>query len=262
MAYTLLYSGNSTVTVTDGGSSSVGNVTLPGRNFLAYGQPVDQNFLSMTENFASGQPANPIAGQFWYDMGNTAMKYNIANTAGNTSAAAIWVEVTPSGSNASPTFGNITVLGNVNANTITTGSPTNPGTITGAWTLTSGSTLESTYADLAERHHADAAYSVGTVMTVGGINEVTSASMGQRVLGVVSTEYAYLMNSAAGNPQTHPAIAYVGRVPVRVVGPINKHDMIVPTLNGCARAGEGQSFGWALESNSDHEEKLVLCVIK
>jgi hypothetical protein len=159
--------------------------------------------------------------------------------------------------------GGLTTTTSIQTPDLTTGSSVTAGTITGNWTLTTGSRLNATYADLAERHHADQEYPVGTVMKVGGPNEVTGASVGDRVLGVVSHEYAYLMNSAAGDDATHPAVAYVGRVPVRITGPINKHDVIVATLNGCARAGYAtEGFGWALETNTDDAEKLVLCIIK
>jgi hypothetical protein len=158
---------------------------------------------------------------------------------------------------------NIDVTGNIQTANITTGLSTTPGTITGNWTLTAGSRLQATYADLAERHHSDREYSVGTVMTVGGENEVTAASTGNKVLGVISNAYAYLMNSTVGDDTTHPPVAYVGRVPVRITGPINKHDVIVATLDGCAQAGFAtEGFGWALETNTEAGEKLVLCIIK
>ena len=166
---------------------------------------------------------------------------------------------------------NFFVGGNVAATKVVTsvidaGSAITPGTITGQWSLTAGSRLTATYADLAERHHSDTVYPVGTVMTVGGVNEVTAATNGDRILGVVSTEYAFLMNGEAGNDNTHPAVAYLGRVPVRVVGPINKHDPIALDSNshGVAKASAIpiDSFGWALETNTDSAEKLVLCIIK
>jgi fibronectin-binding autotransporter adhesin len=137
-----------------------------------------------------------------------------------------------------------------------------PGTIEGAWKLTTGSTLQATYADLAERHHADAVYPTGTVMTVGGTNEITAANTACRVLGVVSDQWAYLMNGDAGTQDTHPAVAYVGRVPVRVVGPITKLSPVSPLDDGTAQAGLSNQFGWALETNLDESEKLVLCIIK
>ena len=145
---------------------------------------------------------------------------------------------------------------------LTTGATATAGTVTGQWTLAAGSTLNATYADLAERHHSDAEYPVGTVMTVGGVNEVTYCDISVTPIGVVSDQYAYLMNSEAGPDETHPAIGYLGRVPVRVIGPIMKHQRIAPAGNGVAAAADKNSFGWALETNTDPQEKLVLCVIK
>jgi hypothetical protein len=289
MAYNLIYSGNQTggnanITVSDGSAYSIGNVTLPGRNFNGYGAPVDQNMLSLAENFASqpSGPSSPVTGQLWYDITNSMLKYNIS-----TGPTANWVPISASSANANTTSGNanvtgnitvgdtiigntatfsgnVTVTGNVATVGITAGSNTTGGTITGAWTLSVGSTLNSTYADLAERHHADGVYSVGTVMSVGGTNEITAAQPGTTVLGVVSEQYAYLMNDRAGNSETHPAVAYLGRVPVRVVGPVERHSKLTASADGTATiAAEGdETFGWALETNTNVGEKLVLCIIK
>jgi hypothetical protein len=291
--------------VPDGSIYSVGNVTIPGRNFNGYGSPVDQNMLSMIENFASTVtgPSQPVTGQLWYDASVQTLKFNTSSN-----AIAQWATVPKIDPSGNATFGNLSltgnlvvaapgviygngsgihslnasnlstgtipaarlsgtynidVTGNIQTANITTGLSTTPGTITGNWTLTAGSRLQATYADLAERHHSDREYSVGTVMTVGGENEVTAASVGNKVLGVISNAYAYLMNSTVGDDTTHPPVAYVGRVPVRITGPINKHDVIVDTLDGCARAGFAtEGFGWALETNTEAGEKLVLCIIK
>lgn len=71
------------------------------------------------------------------------------------------------------------------------------------------------------------------------------------------------MNATAGSDDTHPAVCAVGRIPVRVVGPIGKGQKVTTAANGCATASfSGQGFGWALETNTAAEEKLVLCVIK
>ena len=141
---------------------------------------------------------------------------------------------------------------------ISTGGPSIPGSIEGAWSLESGSTLQSTFADLAERYEADAVYEPGTVLVVGGENEVTVTSQfaDTRVAGIVSKNPAYMMNSKAGNNETHPYIALKGRVPCKVVGPIKKGDLLVTSAHpGYACAGQnvfsGAVIGKALEDKSE-----------
>jgi len=93
------------------------------------------------------------------------------------------------------------------------------------------------YADLAENYRADAAYEPGTVLEFGGDEEVTISitDSSKRVAGVVSTNPAYLMN--AGLSGEHIAsVALTGRVPVKVVGPVAKGDLMVSNGNGRARA--------------------------
>jgi hypothetical protein len=122
------------------------------------------------------------------------------------------------------------VANNVITPTLSAGTLVNSnGQISGQWTLTSGSSLESTYADLAERYHADAEYAPGTVLVVGGVNEVTTTNekADPRVAGIVSTNPAFKLNSEAGTDNTHPYIALKGRVPCLVVGPIFRGDRLV-----------------------------------
>jgi hypothetical protein len=85
------------------------------------------------------------------------------------------------------------------------------------------------YADIAERYHADAYYDPGTVLVIGGKHEVTMChSHGDvKVAGIVSENPAYRMNDEAGSDETHPHIALKGRVPCKVIGPVNKGDLLV-----------------------------------
>ena len=94
------------------------------------------------------------------------------------------------------------------------------------------------YADIAERFAADAEYAPGTVVELGGSEEVTLCveELSNKVFGVVSTQPAYLMNGAAGPDATHPAIAMSGRVPVMAMGFVAKGDRLVSAGNGVARA--------------------------
>jgi len=103
------------------------------------------------------------------------------------------------------------------------------GTATEQWNTIYGHTVEATFADLAERYAADAPYEPGTVLVFGGEAEVTTTTMlaSTKVVGIVSTDPALKMNSAAGNSDTHPYIALKGRVPCKVIGEINRGDLLV-----------------------------------
>lgn len=94
------------------------------------------------------------------------------------------------------------------------------------------------YADIAERFASDAEYAPGTVVELGGSEEVTLCveELSDKVFGVVSTQPAYLMNGGAGTDATHPAIAMSGRVPVMTMGFVTKGDRLVSAGNGVARA--------------------------
>jgi hypothetical protein len=123
----------------------------------------------------------------------------------------------------------------------------------------SGTATEAQYADLAERYEADAEYAPGTVLEVGGDAEVTHWNGSAYVAGVISTAPAYLMNSDANGP----AVALVGRVPVRVIGAINKGQAVFALEGGIASVeGSGPIVGIALESSAEPGEKLIECMLK
>jgi hypothetical protein len=163
--------------------------------------------------------------------------------------------------------GNITA-GNVNTNggtisvdTITTGSPTISGTITGNWSLSDGSKLSSTYADLAECYAADTKIEAGTVVEFGGEEEVRICDfmMSKTIAGVVTTNPAYVMNSMI-KCEYPVAIALQGRVPVKVTGCIRKGDMLVSAGQGRATAMStpmiGTVIGKSLQ-NFDGDEGII-----
>ncbi len=95
------------------------------------------------------------------------------------------------------------------------------------------------YADMAERYHADETLSPGTVVQLGGVNEITTANgfCSTSVFGVVSTQPAYKMNSEAGTSNTHPYVTLTGRAPVKVIGKVNKGDRLINSeIPGIAQA--------------------------
>ena len=146
-----------------------------------------------------------------------------------------------------PTYNGTILTTTTQATTLTTGASGTAGTITGNWTLSASSRLNATYADLAERFAADDVYDAGTVVQLGGTDEITAVQyeLSEDVFGVISDTAAYLMNSGAGNDETHPAVAVSGRVQVKVTGIIKKGDRLVSAGEGIARAaksGEATHF--------------------
>lgn len=149
------------------------------------------------------------------------------------------------------------------------GTPTTVMTINGANGTISGQKITANYADVAERFHADTLIVPGTVVEIGGDAEITTVieELSENVFGVISTAAAYLMNSQAGEDDTHPAVAMTGRVPVRVVGAVRKGDRLVSAGNGVARAaqpGEANSFnviGRALEDRLGTGDGVVEAIV-
>ena len=131
--------------------------------------------------------------------------------------------------------------------------------VTGAWTLATGATLESTYAaDIAEYYQGDKEYETGTVLMIGGEFDVTLAK-GQgttKVAGVVSNNAAFIMYKEC--PGLKNLVALQGRVPCKVIGKIEKGDLlVVGIVPGVAMASSdakaGSIIGKALQNyDSDH----------
>ena len=125
------------------------------------------------------------------------------------------------------------------------------------------------YADVAERFAADDIYEAGTVVELGGINEITRSTqeLSDTVFGVISTQAAYLMNSGAGSDLTHPPVAMTGRVPVKCTGVVRKGDRLVGAGDGIARSavpGEATAFnviGRALADKLDSELGVVEAIV-
>jgi hypothetical protein len=133
-----------------------------------------------------------------------------------------------------------------------------------------GTSVTAQYADLAERFAADTAYPAGTVVALGGAKEITAAAeeLTEDVFGVISTRAAYLMNGSAGDDTTHPAVAVQGRVPVRVIGTVNKGDRLVSAGNGLARSATRSEItafnviGRALEAKYTSDEGTIEAIVK
>jgi len=132
-------------------------------------------------------------------------------------------------------------------------------------TIFHGTATSAYYADLAEKYLADADCAPGTVMSFGGVAEVTASVtyMDRRVAGVVSTNPAHLMNDKL---EGGIAIALTGRVPCKVVGTIKKGDMLVASgIKGVATSDPdpklGAVIGKALEDYNSQSIGVIEVVV-
>ena len=117
------------------------------------------------------------------------------------------------------------------------------------------------YADLAEKYLADAEYPPGTVVVVGGDQEVTACYLGKRAIGVISTNPAYMMNSELENGTY---VALKGRVPTMVAGIVKKGDRLVAGNTGVAivsKFGSNDVFAIALEDKNNSGVDLIEAII-
>ena len=124
-----------------------------------------------------------------------------------------------------------------------------------------GTATAANYADLAEKYLADTEYEIGTVVSVGGEKEVTACKYGDRALGAVSENPAYMMNAEL---EGGTYIALKGRVPVKVTGAVTKGQRLVAANDGTAVAAVPNAndvFAIALESSNDTGVKLIESVI-
>lgn len=212
--------------------------------------------------------ASGVAGTSLYVTGgnlviaNTANRGLVADNFYYSNGSPISFEGTYSNINVAnylPTYGGAILTTTTQATALTTGANTTAGTITGNWTLSAGSRIQATYADLAERFASDEAYAPGTVVEIGGEHEITAVQyeLSEDVFGVISNTAAMIMNGTAGTDLTHPPVAVSGRVEVKVSGKVNKGDRLVSAGDGLARAaklGEANPFntiGRALEYKTD-----------
>ena len=169
---------------------------------------------------------------------------------------------------------NLRVLMGDTSNSNTTNTPVykhstmyfNPDTDTLHVPTLSGTATSAQYADLAENYEADAEYEAGTVLMIGGDKEVTVSNEAgnYNVVGVVSSEPAYLMNSKLNTAHT-VAVALRGRVPCKVIGNVNKGDILVASdTPGYAMVGALshalsplQIIGRALENKTDAGNGII-----
>ena len=277
MPYTVDFadSGKTPIIVNDGTADTSTSLILVGKNYNNFGEALNENLLRLLENFAdSTPPSYPTEGQLWYDTANSYLMlfdngqwYPIGFPAGTTR-----IEVRRRLDTLGVyhyTIENIVdnVIITITVDDTTAWTPANSEYLEDGVTLLStqypviqagvnmnttanfkfrGTATSAEYADLAERYAADDEYEPGTVVILGGENEITSSTeeASIEVFGIVSTAPGFEMNSAAGTDATHPFIALAGRVPCKVIGKVDKGQRLVTSsVAGHARAAYASELG-------------------
>ena len=202
----------------------------------------------ITNYTGSSAPSSPQQGDEWYKSGSDILYKYVYDGTGYS-----WVDLT------SPLYNaNVGAIANTLALRDSSGNLTATNFI--------GIASSAKYADLAEIYVPDQTYEAATVVVFGGTHEITVSDISHdsRVAGVVSTNPAYLMNSECeGLP-----IAFTGRVPCRVKGPVSKGQLLVTsTTAGVAQALVNTQFvpgcviGKSLENITTNEIATIEVVV-
>jgi hypothetical protein len=250
---------NSSVTVTAGSG-------LGGGGAVALGSSVTLTNAGVTSAVA-GTAISVSGATGAVTINNTGVTSAVAGTGVSVSGAtgAVTVSIGQAiGTGNSPTFAGITVPSITHSGTSGSGDIGASGAAFGTVWATATSAK---YADLAERYVADAVYEPGTVVVFGGNEEITVTEQfaDVRVAGAISTDPAYLMNSAS----TGLPVALRGKVPTKLFGPVTRGDLLVTcdSRPGFAvSVGQNTQFGHAVFAKSlttdlTEGEKVITAVI-
>jgi len=253
-AITMACDGNTEVTINDTSATFAGNVVVTGQLTVnGTTTTVNSNNTTIADNLIelnTGISASSNDAGLIIERGST----------GN-NAAIIWDESTDTfamgltTSTAADKSGGITVsVGTLVAN------------------LT-GTATAAQYSDVAERFAANEVLAPGTVVALGGAQEICKVNeeASDEVFGVVSStdQAAFMMNGAAGDDNTHPYVAMTGRVDVKVIGTVSKGDRLisasVPGYAKAAQKSECTAFnviGRALTSKTTTGTGSVLAAVR
>jgi hypothetical protein len=132
-----------------------------------------------------------------------------------------------------------------------------------------GLAFKAKYADIAERFASDTPVDPGTIVALGGVEEITKTATraDENVFGVISEHPAFRMNDGGEDDATHPFVAFSGRVPCKVKGPVTKGDRLVSSdIPGIAVKADPNdnwkaTFGRALvDKTTDAVEKITIAI--
>ena len=263
---------NTDFTITSGGKlnlSPASDVILPNEKGLIFGDAGEKIEGDGTDLTISSSGLCTITA-----TGNTVITNN-ALISGN---LVLTGNLTVNGATTTVSSTNTTIADNLFAMGLTTSTAADKsgGITVSVGTLLAnleGTATAAQYSDVAERFASDEAMAPGTVVALGGAEEICKVNEegSDDVFGVVSSldQAAFKMNGGAGTDETHPYIAMTGRVDVKVIGTVNKGDRLISaSVPGYARAAakaECTAFnviGRALTSKSESGQGSVLAAVR
>ena len=134
-----------------------------------------------------------------------------------------------------------------------------------------GNIMGATYGDLAEKYEADELLESGDIVEIGGEKEITKTKtrFSTNVFGVISTKPGFRLNAGAGSDEEFPYVAFSGRIPCKIIGPVKKGQRVVSSsIPGVAEAitkfTEKHIYaviGRALKDKDDDDVGLVEIVV-
>lgn len=259
---TITCDGNTEMTVTDDGVRVHGNLTVDGTQTIINTSTlsVEDNIIEVNRNVSANAGMPTLSG----------LKINRGEGSSDTEQDLFWVWDESFADDGTTVFGNA-------GGAFTAFKSANDGASAATLVdiranIVHAVSTGAQYSDVAERYAADASLPKGTVVMIGGTEEITTATgeKNKNVFGVISSQPAFMMNASAGNNDSHPFVAMVGRVPVRVVGMANKGDrLVLSSTAGVARvlaanetADCNQVIGRVLQSKIDSAEHTIECVVQ
>jgi hypothetical protein len=240
----------------------VGDLTVDGTNTVLNTTTlsVEDNIIELNRNISSNS-----------GMPNfTGLKVNRGNTSAVTEQDLFWVWDETFADDGSTTFGNAGGAWTAFKATDVGGTEMSAPTLVDIRAnIVHATSTTAMYADLAERYESDGPVEVGDVVILGGDAEITKCKdeLSDAVFGVVSESPAFLMNSQAGNNDSHPMIALQGRVMVKLQGTGKAGDRVVSAQNGEARVASPDEctafnvLGRLIKHKYNEQTALTECVI-
>jgi len=239
----------------------VGDLTVDGTNTIVNTNTlsVEDNIIELNRNISSN------AGMPSY----TGLKVNRGSTSSATEQNLYWVWDETFADDGSTTYGNAGGAWTAFKSAATDTEMEAPTLVDVRANIIHATSTSAMYADLAERYEADCATQVGDVVILGGKAEITKCEeeLSDAVFGVISESPAFLMNSQAGNNDSHPMVALKGRVMVKLQGTGRAGDRVVSVGNGEARIADLEectafnTLGRLIKDKYNEETALTECVI-